>query len=136
MPSTTPTVLDQPTGEPLKPRPQYLRAKGRDLWDRATSRYAFRPDELTVLEEACRTRDICKRLDDEVRKGELVTVGSQGQPVAAPLLAELRLYRTTLRQLLAAIDLPEDDELGERRSQSRSSQARAAAEARWRGRPA
>ena len=117
------------TRPPLKPRPTRLKAAGRKVWDTHTARYDFRPDELRLLEEACREADLVARLDAALRDGELLVRGSMGQPAINPLVSEVRQHRMTEKALLGALNLPDEDG---RAQASRSSKARDAAAARWR----
>jgi len=110
--------------------PQGLGRKARRLWRGITTVYELRPDEARVLEDACREIDLIERLEEELAKPEtdLIVHGSMGQPVANPLVQEIRQHRATLRQLLASLKLP-DDEGGQ---VDASTQAREAAARRWR----
>lgn len=121
----------QVVAHPRRPKaPAKLGARGRRLWDEVLASYRLRPDELVLLVDACREVDLIDRMERELdRDGELLVRGSMGQQVAHPLLAELRQHRAALKQLLAALHLP--DESG-REAASRSEAARAAAVARWR----
>lgn len=114
---------------PLPP-PAGLKAKQAEtLWREVTGTYELRADELRILEDACREVDLVERLEVELSKAELVVKGSMGQPVANPLVQEIRQHRQVVKGLLAALKLPDEDGSV---SGSRSSQARAAAQARWR----
>lgn len=110
--------------------PTKLGAKARRLWNDITDYYDLRPDELRILEDACREVDLVERLESAMSKEELVVRGSMGQPVANGLLGELRAHRSILKGLLAQLKLP--DEPGAGRI-SASTQARNAAQARWAG---
>jgi hypothetical protein len=115
-------------------RPSDLRAAGKRLWADVTGEFDLGPDEAGALREACRTLD---ELDDlrAALSGQPMTVaGSQGQPVANPLLGEARRHRETLARLLERLSLPAGDEdQGATPAQRRA--ARAAAQ-RWRDRQA
>lgn len=116
--------------EKKKPtRPQYLGTQGKRLWDDLTSDIDFRPDELSILGDACRETDLIERLEKELRKADLVVKGSQGQPVANPLVQEIRQHRATKATLLRKLDIPEDD-AGDAAG-NRSAHGRALANARW-----
>lgn len=108
--------------------PTKLGKSGRAMWADVTGTYQLRPDELRLLEDACREMDLVDRLVAELDKASLVVEGSMGQPVTNPLVQEIRQHRQVIKSLLAAIKLP--DESGEQGS--RSAQARDAAAARWR----
>lgn len=108
--------------------PRNLSAAGRKLWTKITTDYDLRTDELRVLEDACRESDLIDVLQAEARDAQLVVRGSQGQPVINPLISELRQHRSTLAALFRQLKLP-DDPAG--KPEDRSTQARAAANARW-----
>lgn len=125
--------MPQSTEKPVIPRaPNGLKARGSQLWREIHAVYDFEdaPERAILLEEACRTADVIKRLQDVVdAAADLRVSGSNGQPVAMPEIAELRQYRALLTQLLKALALP-DDEL----SWSRSQLGKAGAAGRWGGR--
>ena len=66
-----------------------------------------------------------------------ISVGHKGQPVAHPLLVEIRQTHTLIGQLLARLDLTTDEEDGPTThitvssAALRSTKARAAAQKRW-----
>ena len=109
--------------------PVGLGARGASLWGEVTKSYSLRSDELMVLEDACREADLVARLEAELSESELMVVGSMGQPVVNPLVAELRQHRSTFAKLAAQLKLP--DEPGGSAQGDRSTSARAAAVARW-----
>lgn len=108
--------------------PDRLGPKGKSLWEIATT-YELRPDELRVLEDACREADLIERLEIELRNAPLMVSGSMGQQVSSPLVSELRQHRATLNTLLKALKLPDDG--AKAGAEDVSSKARAAAHARW-----
>lgn len=112
-----------------KKAPAHLGTSARKLWREVTDTYDLRPDELRILEDACREMDLVDFLEAERSKDSFTTMvrGSQGQDVINPVFSELRQHRSALRQLLGQLKLP--DESG---ASSRSEQAREAANARWR----
>lgn len=110
-------------------RPTKLSTKSRRLWNSVTETYELRADELRILEDACREIDLIERLEAELVEGDLIVLGSQGQPVANPLVVEIRQHRGQLQRLLGSLKLPDEDG---RAAESRSSSARTAANARWR----
>lgn len=112
--------------------PRGLDSRGRQLWREIHAVYDFAeaPERAILLEEACRTADVIKRLQEVVdAAADLRVRGSQGQPVAMPEIAELRQYRSLLTSLLKALALPDDED-----SWSRSQLGKAGAQARWGGR--
>lgn len=116
---------------PASKVPAGLDAAGKALWRRIASRYAFRPDELAVLEDACRTRDTIAAMEKAwAADGRpMTTRGSRAQLVAHPLITELRQHRAALALLLKQLKLP--DEGSTDFSGIRSVRSRAAANARW-----
>lgn len=127
-----------PTNDATPKRPTKLRARARRLWDDVTSTYSLRPDELAILTDACRELDVIDKLERDLEGADSMVVGSMGQPVVNPLLAEIRQHRSCAQRLLNSLKLPDDP--GEQgaggssgsSSGSRSTQARDAAGARWR----
>ena len=108
--------------------PNGLSRRAKELWTTVTTQYTMRVDELFVLESACREIDLIDRMESEQQKSGLIGVGSQGQPVAAPLLAELRSHRALFAAHMKQLSLP--DVTG-RKADKISEQARSAAQARW-----
>ncbi|MCH9733455.1 MAG: hypothetical protein K0U78_02715 [Actinomycetia bacterium] len=125
--------MTETDGRPAIPKaPTGLKQRGRQLWREIHAVYSFEeaPEKAILLEDACRTSDVIKRLQDTVDAAEDLRVrGSQGQPVAMPEIAELRQYRSLLAALLKALTLPDDEE-----SFTRSQLGKMGAAARWGGR--
>ncbi|MGY4869794.1 hypothetical protein [Mycolicibacterium elephantis] len=112
--------------------PAGLSARGRQLWRELHTVYDFTeaPEKQAILEEACRTADVVKRLQAIVDGADDIRVcGSQGQPVAMPELLELRQYRSLMAQLLKALGCPDDDDV-----LTRSELGKLGAAARWKNR--
>lgn len=126
------------TAKPAAEQPKYPAPTGltkSKLWSGITDKYDLRPDELRVLEEACREADLIDSMVVGMRARPLMVKGSMGQPTVNPLLSEIRLHRQTLAALMRQLDLP-DDPAGEGAGKgsgpgSRSSAARNLANARW-----
>lgn len=108
--------------------PEGLGSKALVVWNEVTGNYDLRIDELRVLEDACREIDLIERLESELRGAELIVVGSMGQPVANPLVQELRQHRGVLARLLGWLKLPDEEEPAKGNA---SASARQAAMARW-----
>jgi hypothetical protein len=100
-----------------------------------TGGLVLRPDELAVLEAACRTRDQIAVLEDVLKASEPVVLGSTKQSVLHPAIAEARLQRQLLAQLLGRLDVPEegDGSASEWEGLTNSQRSRKAALARWHG---
>jgi phage terminase small subunit len=111
------------------PPPAKLGAKAKRLWRDVADEYELRADELRVLEDICREVDLIEKLQKELDKPatQLIVRGSMGQPVANPLVQELRQHRSVVARLLAGLKLPDEEAAAER-----STSAREAANARWR----
>jgi hypothetical protein len=71
--------------------------------------YDRRPDEVRVLEDACRIADVITQLENAMDGQQLVVQGSRGQPVLNPLLAEQRSHRVALAAALRQLKLPDAD---------------------------
>jgi len=111
--------------------PADLDSAGKALWDGISTKWELRPDELRVLEDACREADVLSSLET-VRSSSTFSVtvfGSQGQMVIHPVISELRQHRATLAALLRQLKLP--DENPEQAAAARSSMMRGVANARW-----
>lgn len=110
---------------------------GRNLWQSVRDRnYVLRPDELRVLEDACREVDLIDALEARLRAcvkaGEFTVKGSMGQQVINPLISEVRQHRSTLASMLARLRLPDaGDDSAVAGPAGRGEQQRNAAAARW-----
>ncbi|MEM8619841.1 MAG: hypothetical protein AAGF73_08970 [Actinomycetota bacterium] len=116
-------------------QPDRLDAGGQSLWRDVTNAYTLRPDELRLLEDACRERDLIDKLDGALVNASLTAAGSTGQIVIHPLIAEIRLHRTVFASLCARLKLPDEPEPdGRRNNRGRftSVSGRRAAISRWR----
>ena len=106
--------------------PKGLGAAGKRLWRDVTGKYELRPDELRVLESACRTVDMIGQLEDALVDEPATVLGSKGQVIAHPLIAEVRMQRMAFAQLLRSLKLPDEGSSGAAVNQQRS-----AARERW-----
>ena len=112
--------------------PPKLGAGGRRLWAGVAGPFDLRPDELRVLEDACRELDLVDRLEAAVAAAPLVVAGSRGQETPHPLIPEVRAHRLVLARLLKQLQLPDEPVVAKRKAMSTSTAARKAAAARWR----
>jgi phage terminase small subunit len=108
--------------------PKGLQLVGKRMWKRVVSAYKLRPDEVFVLESACRTADWIAKLEAAMEGQPLVVKGSMGQDREHPLLSEARQQRALLARLLAQLKLPDEDGLA---LETTSTKARTAAMSRW-----
>lgn len=129
--STAPAASSSAAPQKLIPvAPEGLGPVGGRLWHSVCSEYELRPDELRVLEDACREALLIDRLDRELAETHsLIARGSMGQPVASPLVQEIRQHRMTFASLTARLKL---EDLDGEAAAARSARARSAANARWR----
>ena len=112
--------------------PPRLSDKARKLWQKTVTDFVLREDEFVLLEQACREVDLIDEMRRTLDREGLMLSGSMGQPVAHPLLAEVRQHRQQLASLLRALKIPDGDVgSGQVVDGSVSSQARAAAQTRW-----
>jgi hypothetical protein len=111
--------------------PTGLGDKAMAVWKATTADFDLRADELQVLEDCCREVDLIDRLEAALAGADLIVEGSMGQPVASPLVTEIRQHRATLARLFASLKLPADAGSESERQHERSSAARKAAQARW-----
>lgn len=108
--------------------PEGLGDKALVVWSEIAGNYELRIDELRVLEDACREIDLIERLEAELVHADLMVTGSMGQPVASPLVQELRQHRGVLARLLGWLKLPDEEAPAKGNA---SASARQAAMARW-----
>jgi hypothetical protein len=117
----------------LPSAPSGLSDAGARLWLNVQARWQLRPDEETILREACRTVDELSRLEAAMDDTSPTVPGSRGQVRAHPLVRELREHRLALRQLLGGLGLSEADAAAGVASegQLRSNAGRQLARKRW-----
>ena len=108
--------------------PSGLGSAGRKLWAEITTTWELDADELSTLEQACRTADELDALSGALRTAPTVVAGSTGQQRPNPLFNEVRAHRTTLAMLLSRLRVP-----GESTGNMISDAARDAASKRWKG---
>jgi hypothetical protein len=120
--------------------PAGLGPEGRTLWreivqETADDGLILDARERRWLLDAAREADLCTAMMTQLDGADFMVKGSQGQPVAHPILGELRMHRAVIGGLLARIKLtdPSDSTGTGTGSRTTSTQARAAALARHRG---
>jgi P27 family predicted phage terminase small subunit len=104
--------------------PKGMGARGRALWRDVTARYELTPSDVQVLRELCCATDELSKLTAAMAHEPMMVKGSRGQPVAHPLLAEVRAHRENMARLAKLLALP--DEPGKRARQPKSNVGRAA----------
>lgn len=114
------------------PAPDGLGERGLRLWHDTLEELELDPDELLLLEEAARLADEIDTMGAALDAGELLSKGSRGQPVANPLIREIRGHRLALSRILRQLGATRPgEESGERSTPSQ--RGRKAALARWHG---
>lgn len=86
--------------------PAGLAREGKRLWRKITAEFDLEsdPDKAEILAQACRTADVIAELDEAGAEAPLIVKGSMGQPVISPFIAEVRVQRALLAQLLARLN--------------------------------
>lgn len=92
--------------------PKGLHDGGQRLWQSVMDLYDLDMHEEILLLQACRTKDLLDRLDDELAiTGTLIT-NTKGDNVTNPAIVESRLQSITLTRLLASLRLPSGETEG------------------------
>ena len=116
--------------------PSGLGDAGKKLWRSIDDVFDFgeKPGKVQLLTQACRVADIIAELYEAADEAPLTVRGSMGQPVISPFIAEARVQRALLAQLLGRLGLPdndEDDEAGELRARKVQSWSNRRRKSRW-----
>lgn len=90
--------------------PAGLGKPGRKLWREITSDFDIQRDRRELLFQACKTADQIAELDEAAAEAPLTVGGSMGQPVISPFIAEARVQRGLLAQLLARMNFADADD--------------------------
>ena len=106
--------------------PSSLGVAGAQLYREVAGTWTLRADEKRVLLDACAEADLVDDLAEAMDGQQKLVTGSQGQLVINPLISEQRQHRMALASLLKQLKLPDESA-----DESRSTQARNAANARW-----
>lgn len=92
--------------------PAGLQNPGKALWRKVTGEFELEndPDKAELLFQACKVVDQIAELDEAAAEAPLLVKGSMGQPVISPFIAEARVQRALLGQLLARLNFEAADE--------------------------
>jgi len=114
--------------------PKVLGKRGRALWRELHELLEFDTHETALVLEACRSVDTIDNLQAVIDADGYTTVGSMGQTVVHPAIAELRQQQQGLVRLLSSLNISaalEGETGAVGMARAISSQATAAANARW-----
>ena len=91
--------------------PAALDKTGRSLWRRITAEFDLQsdPDRAELLFQACKVADQIAELDEAAAEAPLTFKGSMGQQVISPFIAEARVQRGLLAQLLSRMNFEQGD---------------------------
>lgn len=94
--------------------PAGLGKHGKKLWQKIDPEFDVEiyPDKAELLFQACKVADQIAELDEAAAEAPLTVKGSMGQPVISPFIAEARVQRGLLAQLLARINFADPAESG------------------------
>lgn len=92
--------------------PDGLGERGLKLWTDTVAELEMDPDELLLLEEACRLADELDEMGVLLANSSMLSTGSRGQQVANPLIREIRGHRLALSRVLRQLGAtrPAEDE--------------------------
>lgn len=112
--------------------PAGLGLAGKRLWRSTDEVFDFtdEPHKVQLLTEACRVADTVAELDEAAADAPLTVKGSMGQPVISPFIAEARVQRALLAQLLGRLSLPDTEDEAEAKTERLSRTRRRAAKGR------
>lgn len=116
------------SGVPRPPRS--LKTRGRALWRQLYDDYEPEPHEADLVLEVCRTLDTIDQLSAAIAADGLMILGSQGQRVLHPAVAELRQQQALYARLVPMLNLDEGSG-GVGLATVTSLKAKTAANARW-----
>ena len=81
--------MTEPQHHPVS-MPKGLGVVGKRMWRRILAGYELRPDELFLLENACKVADTVAQLEEAMAGEPLMVKGSMNQMREHPLLSEAR----------------------------------------------
>jgi hypothetical protein len=97
--------------------PKGLGPSGKALWEAMTAVFDFSedPHRVNLLEELCRTKDLCVRISQTIdNAADLRVPGSRpGMKVVMGEVSELRGLRAVMVTITKAMGLPDTEELAE-----------------------
>ena len=106
--SPVPNITTQTIPAPSKP----LGTAGYEFWEDMHTEYDFtvEPDKLMILEQACKTLDVIDELEKDFieKQSSYTATGSARQLTIHPVIAEIRVQRTTFQTLIKSLKLPEN----------------------------
>lgn len=109
--------------------PHGLRARGAAIWDAVMADLEGEPYDEALVLELCRIADTLEGLAQVVARDGLTTLGSAGQTVIHPAVAEIRQQQQAFARLLTQLNL-ETVDVGAMLS-PRQASAKSAAAKRW-----
>lgn len=99
-------------GRRRRPRPPSgLVGPGRSFWRQVVAEFDLRPDELHVLERACRVLDDLEVFDRLLGEAPPEVVGGNGQVALHPAWAERRLHTVLFARLVRQLGIPDPDDV-------------------------
>jgi len=99
--------------------PDDLGQSGVALWEELTNAFAFDPQDLVMILEACRVKDRLDALNAIVRAEGVTTSSPQGVKTH-PALTESRRQELVFTRLIASLRLPDpNEERAQRRGAAR-----------------
>lgn len=107
-----------------------LQARGGAIWDAVMEDLEGEPYDEALVLELCRIADTLEGLAAVVARDGLTTLGSAGQTVIHPAVAEIRQQQQAFARLLTQLNL-ETVDVGAMLS-PRQASAKSAAAKRWR----
>lgn len=109
-----------------------LGTRGRAFWDALHKDDDWDAHDEEVILEACRTADTIDELSEAIGRDGVMIKGSQGQLVLNGAVAERRQQQQSLARLITMLNL-DQAEMGAALQRTATTNAKKAAQARWRG---
>lgn len=86
--------------------PEGLNSRATALWKNLHEMYSFDPHEDILVEQLCRAVMMADDLRSRQAEEDFIGEGAMGQPVAAPLVTEMRQWDSNIKGLITALKLP------------------------------